>query len=306
MKKTFGLGPSGTLMGEGTPKICIPIVAETVEEIRKKAEEISLLPAEVVEWRADFYEDIFVEGKLEEILSMLRVILKNNHHLYTFRSADEGGHRMVEKETYYQLNERAAGSGLVDLIDVEAFMDEDSTAAHMRKLQELGVHTIASNHDFAATPVPEEMLRRLTRMQALGADVAKLAVMPGCPQDVLNLLQVTLTAYETLEIPVITMSMGIQGVVSRISGPLTGSALTFATAGEASAPGQIPVEKMREILDIIFSELEKADRFRSAFCRIMARKRRNFRRYLTKSAAPFLYNVVYHKREGSKCTMKFM
>ena len=70
MKKTFGLGPSGTLMGEGTPKICIPIVAETVEEIRKKAEEISLLPAEVVEWRADFYEDIFVEGKLEEILSM--------------------------------------------------------------------------------------------------------------------------------------------------------------------------------------------------------------------------------------------
>ena len=65
MKKTFGLGPSGTLMGEGTPKICIPIVAETVEEIRKKAEEISLFPAEVVEWRADFYEDIFVEGKLE-------------------------------------------------------------------------------------------------------------------------------------------------------------------------------------------------------------------------------------------------
>lgn len=151
MKKTFGLGPSGTLMGEGTPKICIPIVAETVEEIRKKAEEISLLPAEVVEWRADFYEDIFVEGKLEEILSMLRVILKNQALLYTFRSADEGGHRMVEKETYYQLNERAAGSGLVDLIDVEAFMDEDSTAAHMRKLQELGVHTIASNHDFAAT-----------------------------------------------------------------------------------------------------------------------------------------------------------
>ena len=56
MKKTFGLGPSGTLMGEGTPKICIPIVAERVEEIRKKAEEISLFPAEVVEWRADFSE----------------------------------------------------------------------------------------------------------------------------------------------------------------------------------------------------------------------------------------------------------
>lgn len=159
---------------------------------------------------------------------------------------------MVEKETYYQLNERAAGSGLVDLIDVEAFMDEDSTAAHMRKLQELGVHTIASNHDFAATPVPEEMVAAPDTDAGAGSGRGQTGSdAGGGPQDVLNLLQVTLTAYETLEIPVITMSMGKQGIVSRISGPLTGSALTFATAGEASAPGQIPVEKMREILDII-------------------------------------------------------
>ncbi len=40
MKRTFGLGPSGAVMGEGTPKICVPIVAETKEAIRKKAEEI--------------------------------------------------------------------------------------------------------------------------------------------------------------------------------------------------------------------------------------------------------------------------
>ncbi len=77
MKRTFGLGPSGAVMGEGTPKICVPIVAETKEAIRKKAEEISKLPVEVVEWRADFYEDIFTEGKLEEILAMLRQILKS-------------------------------------------------------------------------------------------------------------------------------------------------------------------------------------------------------------------------------------
>lgn len=251
MKRTFGLGPSGTVMGEGTPKICVPIVAETKEAIREKAEEISHLPVEVVEWRADFYEEIFTEGKLEEILSMLREILKSQAVLYTFRSADEGGQRPADKDTYYGLNERAAASGYADLVDVEAFMDEDRTEAHIRKLQELGARVIASNHDFAATPVPEEMLRRLKRMQELGADVAKLAVMPGCPQDVLNLLQVTLTASESLEVPVITMSMGKPGVVSRISGSLTGSALTFATVGEASAPGQIPAEKMRRILDII-------------------------------------------------------
>lgn len=251
MKRTFGLGPSGAVMGEGTPKICVPIVAETKEAIRKKAEEISKLPVEVVEWRADFYEDIFTEGKLEEILAMLRQILKSQAILYTFRSAGEGGQWMADKETYYQLNERAAACGSADLVDVEAFMDETRTESHIRKLEELGVHTIASNHDFAATPVPEEMMRRLKRMEEMGAAVAKLAVMPGCPQDVLNLLQVTLTASETLEIPVITMSMGKTGVVSRISGSLTGSALTFAAVGNVSAPGQIPVEKMNEFLHIL-------------------------------------------------------
>ncbi len=127
MKRTFGLGPSGTVMGEGRPKICVPIVAETKETIREKAEEISNLPVEVVEWRADFYEEIFTEGKLEEILAMLRQILKSQAILYTFRSAGEGGQRTIDKETYYQLNERAAACGLADLIDVEAFMDETRT-----------------------------------------------------------------------------------------------------------------------------------------------------------------------------------
>ena len=251
MKRTFGLGPSGTVMGEGTPKICVPIVAETKETIREKAEEISKLPVEVVEWRADFCEEIFTEGKLEEILAMLRQILKSQAILYTFRSAGEGGQRIIDKETYYQLNERAAACGFADLVDVEAFMDETRTEGHIRKLEELGVHTIASNHDFAATPVSEEMMRRLKRMEEMGAAVAKLAVMPGCPQDVLNLLEVTLTASETLEIPVITMSMGKTGMISRISGALTGSALTFAAVGDISAPGQIPVEKMKEFLNIL-------------------------------------------------------
>ena len=251
MKKTFGLGPSGTLMGEGTPKICIPIVAETVEEIRKKAEEISILPAEVVEWRADFYEEIFTEGKLEEILAMLRQILKSQAILYTFRSAGEGGQRTIDKETYYQLNERAAACGFADLVDVEAFMDETRTENHIRKLEELGVHTIASNHDFEKTPAAEELLARLQKMEALGADIPKIAVMPQSSKDVLTLLTVTESWRETGKTPVITMSMAGKGLISRLCGEIFGSAVTFGAAGKSSAPGQIDAEELRRILEII-------------------------------------------------------
>ena len=133
-------------------------------------------------------------------------------------------------------------------MDLETYLDETRTAEEIGKLRASGSGCLvmASNHDFQKTPSTEEMVRRLRRMEELGADAAKLAVMPTNRQDVLNLLQATVTAAETLSVPVVTMSMGSMGVISRICGSLTGSAMTFASAGEASAPGQIPVEQMAE------------------------------------------------------------
>ena len=42
-------------------------------------------------------------------------------------------------------------------------------------------------------PRPEDIIYRLRRMQDLGADLPKIAVMPQSPQDVLTLLAATLT-----------------------------------------------------------------------------------------------------------------
>ena len=137
------------------------------------------------------------------------------------------------------------------MLDLEIFRMEEHASELIRFGHEHGCRIIASSHDFEKTPPAEEMLRRLHHMEEAGADAAKLAVMPSCPQDVLDLMQVTASACRDMKIPVITMSMGEMGVVSRLSGKLTGSALTFASAGTASAPGQIPVEEMARILDII-------------------------------------------------------
>ncbi len=171
--------------------------------------------------------------------------------LFTFRTSGEGGNRSLEKEEYYRLNRAAAASGYADLIDVEAFLDETRTASEIDQLHASGVKVIASNHDFAQTPLQEEMIRRLLRMEELGADAAKLAVMPQSRRDVTELLSATAAADERIEIPVVTMSMGELGLVSRISGGLTGSAMTFAAAGETSAPGQLSVERTATILKMI-------------------------------------------------------
>lgn len=99
-----------------------------------------------------------------------------------------------------------------------------------------------SNHDFHKTPAQEDIIYRLRRMQDLGADLPKIAVMPQSPQDVLTLLSATLTMKEKYATqPLITMSMGKIGSVSRVTGRLFGSAMTFGTVGGLQRTGRWPL-----------------------------------------------------------------
>ena len=92
----------------------------------------------------------------------------------------------------------------------------------------------------------------LDRMCAGGADIVKLAVMPKNPQDVLNLLAVT-EAFkeENPDTPVITMSMGKIGCISRLCAENFGSCVTFGAHKTASAPGQFEMNKLQDILTTI-------------------------------------------------------
>ena len=56
------------------------------------------------------------------------------------------------------------------------------------------------------------------------------------------------------ETPVITMSMGALGAVSRLCGETFGSAMTFANPGQASAPGQVALDVVNEVLDSLSLE----------------------------------------------------
>ena len=87
-------------IGQGRPKICIPICGRTKEEIIEEAKKILELPADLVEWRGDWYEEIFNISCLKEVLIELRQILENIPILFTFRSIQEGGERPITPENY--------------------------------------------------------------------------------------------------------------------------------------------------------------------------------------------------------------
>ena len=102
----------GVKIGEGEPKICVPIVGVTREEILAAAETIKSTKADVVEWRVDWYEDIFDFAKTEETMKALREVLGETPILFTFRTSKEGGEKSIETETYVELNQNAAKTGL--------------------------------------------------------------------------------------------------------------------------------------------------------------------------------------------------
>ena len=142
-------------------------------------------------------------------------------------------------------------SGCVDLVDLECF-EEEHPIRKIRKLQESGVHVVTSHHDFSETPEPEVMQMLLEKMCAGGADIVKLAVMPQNVSDVLNLLAVTARFHEeNPDTPIITMSMGKIGNISRLCGETFGSCVTFGAHEKPSAPGQYEMNQLLGILDTI-------------------------------------------------------
>lgn len=238
-------------IGTGIPKICVPIVGKTGEEILITAKEICNSPADLAEWRADWFASVSEIEEVKSLLKKLRGILGEIPLLFTFRTKAEGGEREIAFEKYAELLKEVARSQLVDLIDVEVFIN-DGVSELIQSLKEAGVKVVGSNHDFGGTPKKEEIVRRLCYMQDLGVELPKIAVMPQSEKDVLTLLDATreMTS-EFADRPVITMSMAGMGAVSRVSGEMFGSAITFGTLKQASAPGQIEVNKLKQVLEIL-------------------------------------------------------
>ena len=243
-------------IGAGAPKIIVPIVGVTKEDIISEAKTFDSIPVDVVEWRVDWFEGVFDFFQVKDVLKELRDILGNIPLLMTFRTSKEGGEKEIQPETYAELNIKAAETGYVDFIDVEIFTGDAVVKHIIDAVHAAGVKVIASNHDFFKTPEKADIIYRLRKMQDMDADIPKIAVMPQSKKDVLTLLAATeemTTLYA--DRPIITMSMAGTGVISRLCGEVFGSSMTFGAAGKASAPGQMGVNDLNTVLQLLHSAM---------------------------------------------------
>lgn len=242
----------GTEIGGQYPVVCLPLVAEDTKTLLQQASDIVELQPDVIEWRVDGFAAVENIPETIDALTKLRKVIGNIPLIFTCRYINEGGFKDISQANRKEIFVEALKTGLIDIIDVEITSGEEFVAGIRDAVQQYGGKLILSYHNFKSTPDEEFIFEKLKEGAALGADIAKLAVMPVNYRDVLNLLSATLKARtEALDIPIITMSMGEMGGITRLAGGLFGSDLTFAIGQKASAPGQIPVAELRNVWKVL-------------------------------------------------------
>ncbi|HIE4364585.1 TPA: type I 3-dehydroquinate dehydratase, partial [Clostridioides difficile] len=55
-------------IGEGRPKICVPIIGKNKEDIIKEAKELKGVCLDIIEWRVDFFENVENIKEVKEVL----------------------------------------------------------------------------------------------------------------------------------------------------------------------------------------------------------------------------------------------
>ena len=235
-------------IGEGKPKICVPVVETTTEKIIQQIQQLQ--DCDLIELRIDFYENIHDLKQVHELLLQARQ-QTNLPLLLTYRSLKEGGHIQLTDQEYLSLVQTACQSGCVDIVDIELESGNMLVYQLVEIAHQNHVKVLMSYHDFEKTPTVMEMKERLEKMEIMGADICKIAVMPFSYKDVIQLLNTTMEMSQKLTKPLVTMSMGKIGKITRIVGELVGSSITFASVGQSSAPGQLTLEEMQTLLEVI-------------------------------------------------------
>lgn len=241
----------GRIFGRGKPLVCVPVMEEEKGGIIREFRRLADRGADMIEWRVDTFCGIDSLNAIREVLAELAPIVENTVFVYTFRSRAQGGTLALAPERVADIHQVAAESGVVDFIDLEV-LETKRPERKVRAFQEMGVHVIASHHDFYQTPERAVIRMLLERIHESGADIVKLALMPEKMQDVLNLLEETNRFHEMYpDKALITMSMGPLGTISRVAGEYLGSCVSFGAGRQASAPGQLPMEELKTALSIL-------------------------------------------------------
>ncbi len=233
-------------------KTIVPITAKTKEQALAQAQVIAnTADADLAEFRIDLLSFASDTKQVIALGHELKKILGNKPMIATIRTKNEGGQLEISDADYGKTYQAYLKNPFMDWLDVEMFRDQKVVSEIVQKAHQKKVLVVMSNHDFQKTPNQDEIEKRLLKQDQMGADVLKIAVMPKSKQDVFTLMNATLKVSQKTTKPLLTMSMGQLGTISRVATANMGGSYSFGMIGQASAPGQIDVTKLKQILQTV-------------------------------------------------------
>jgi 3-dehydroquinate dehydratase-1 len=233
-------------------KTIVPITAKTREQAIAQAKVIAAnADADLAEFRIDLLNFASDRKQVIALGHELKQILATKPLIATIRTHNEGGQLTISDADYGKTYQAYLQQPFMDMLDVEMFRDQQIVNETVKMAHAKKVLIVMSNHDFQKTPPESEIIKRLLKQDELGADILKIAVMPQNKQDVFTLMNATLKVSQQSKKPLLTMSMGKLGTISRIATANMGGSFSFGMIGEASAPGQIDVTQLKQFLKTV-------------------------------------------------------
>ncbi|PBI80250.1 3-dehydroquinate dehydratase [Rahnella sp. BIGb0236] len=242
-----------TVIGEGTPKIIIPTTGTTAGQVLEQAKAIGANPdADLIEYRIDYLTFASDATKVGALGKQVAAAADGKPLILTFRTQAEGGMKTISDKAYGDLYLSLINDHFIDILDVEMFRDAKVVNQVVAAAHKAGIKVVMSSHDFHNTPSVADIVARLRKQDSMGADILKIAVMPHNPEDVVRLMDATAQIRDQYSLkPLLTMSMGGLGAVSRLSGEVFGDDLTFGMLGTPSAPGQIEAHQLHQEMNTL-------------------------------------------------------
>ena len=226
------------------PEIVAVVWGDRLLELARAAKEDG---AQVLEVRVDLFQEVDLPSLKDGLKQLKRQV--ELPIIATVRRRDEGGGQRLSEQQRLEI--LRALMPLVDAVDIElrseTIIQEVVEEAKLRRKL-----VLISYHNLEETPPNATLEDIASRAKAMGADLVKIAALPRNRDDVARLLSFT---YWCPHKPLVTISMGPMGSISRVAAPIFGSQLSYARVESESAPGQLDVRSLKEDLERFYRQV---------------------------------------------------
>ena len=219
------------------PRLCIAVVGADVATMIERAESL-VRDNPFMELRLDYLPQPL--AALPRLKTLLEVHPEATF-IATCRRAVNGGKFKGSVAAELAVLRKAADCGF-PLVDLEIQSVEALKAAELRDLYDR-VGMIVSHHNFRSTKGLDDQFEAMTEYPA---DFYKLVSTATSLHD--NVVMMKFLEANSAKHEMVGVSMGEQGIISRVLGVRAGSVFTFgaATKGEETAPGQVLAGELRD------------------------------------------------------------